>query len=459
MFAGLVLAGRYELIEKLGSGGMGSVWRARDQTLNAQIAIKLLASQFLESDIALSRFRREAQAAALIRSTYVVQIFDHGVDDGTPFIAMELLKGESLAQRLQRERTLNPALTSRILVQVARALALAHSSGIVHRDMKPDNVFLVDEDEEPLAKVLDFGVARHHTDLAESTGLSTRTGAILGTPFYMSPEQATGQTVDHRADIWSYGVIACECLTGRRAFKGDSIGALFHAICMAEMPVPSQLNAVPAGFDAWFARAVARDKTARFQSIKEAAEELRVVCGGMSVHSAPPASALEVGEALAGTPQPSVDVPVSLTTDMREQAHTGDPSSISVSNLVTTRKKSFSAYFIVAAALVVGVLLLGWRWLTTPSASAPTATASSARSAATQKVPSAPSIANETPAISPKASAPHVPIELGETIPQGKSSKALRARPKAPAAPKPATAASNKAQPGTRGPDDNAAGI
>jgi serine/threonine protein kinase len=209
MVSGLVLAERYELIEKLGAGGMGSVWRARDKTLSADIALKLLAPQFIDSDLALSRFRREAQAAAAIRSTHVVQILDHGVDKGIPFIAMELLKGESLSQRLQRERLLSPELTSRILGQVARALSLAHAAGIVHRDMKPDNVFLVREDEDLVSKVLDFGIARQHDDLGETGGLRTRTGAILGTPHYMSPEQATGQAVDHLTDIWSYGVIAC----------------------------------------------------------------------------------------------------------------------------------------------------------------------------------------------------------------------------------------------------------
>ena len=134
--------------------------------------MKLIDPEFVASSEAVARFRREAQASAAIRSTYVVQILDHGVDNGTPFIAMELLKGESLAQRLERLGKLSPELSAHILGQVARALALAHSHGIVHRDMKPDNIFLVREDDEDVGKVLDFGIARHRGALGESGGLS-----------------------------------------------------------------------------------------------------------------------------------------------------------------------------------------------------------------------------------------------------------------------------------------------
>ncbi len=277
MSVGLVLAGRCRLTSKLGQGGMGSVWRAEDMNLGAEVAVKLIDAAFADSPEALKRFRREAQAAARIRSTLRGQILDHGIDNGTPFIAMELLKGESLAQRLESVGKLSAEQTGRILGHVGRALALAHDNGIVHRDMKPENIFLVREGEDDVGKVLDFGIARQSGGLADSGGLKTQTGAILGTPYYMSPEQATGQTVDYLTDIWSFGVIASECLTGRRAFDSESLGGLFHAICMAPLPVPSQLGLVPAGFDDWFAHAVARDKPARFQTIKEAADGLRAL--------------------------------------------------------------------------------------------------------------------------------------------------------------------------------------
>ncbi|MGC4068547.1 MAG: serine/threonine-protein kinase [Polyangiaceae bacterium] len=279
MSEGLVLAGRYRLVQQLGAGGMGSVWLAQDLNLGVDVAIKLIDPAIAESVEAVNRFRQEAQSAAMIRSTHVVQILDHGIDDGRPFIAMELLKGENLGQRLERAGQLEPAHVAAVLGQVGRALSLAHAAGIVHRDLKPDNIFLVREGDEEIAKVLDFGVARKVTGLTDASTSKTRTGAMLGTPYYMSPEQATGQSVDHASDIWAFGVIAFECLTGRRAFDGETVGALFHAICMVELPVPSTIAAVPEGFDAWFARAVCRDKSQRFPTIKAAAEELRALCG------------------------------------------------------------------------------------------------------------------------------------------------------------------------------------
>lgn len=278
-----ILGERYRLIQRLGTGGMGSVWRAEDLKLDAEVAIKLIDPELAQAPEAIARFRREAQAAAAIRSTYVVQILDYGIDRGTPFIAMELLHGESLAKRLRREKCLSPEQAARILGHVGRALAVAHEHGIVHRDMKPDNVFLVREGDEDIGKLVDFGIARKPEGLDQAAELKTSTGALLGTPFYMSPEQATGQVADHQTDIWSFGAIAFECLTGERPFRGDTLGALFHAICMAEIPVPSRIAAVPRGFDAWFARATARDKSRRFATIKEAAELLREICeGGVS---------------------------------------------------------------------------------------------------------------------------------------------------------------------------------
>jgi serine/threonine-protein kinase len=279
MTEGLLLSGRYRLVRQLGSGGMGSVWLARDLNLQVDVAIKLIDPSVAESHEAVGRFQLEARAAAAIRSTHVVQILDHGIDKDRPFIAMELLNGENLGQRLERVGRLLPLQAGFILGQVGRALTLAHNWGIVHRDLKPDNVYLVVEGEDEVAKVLDFGIARRMGTLSEPTQSKTRTGAMLGTPYYMSPEQATGQPVDHLSDIWSFGVIAFECLTGQRAFEGESVGALFHSICMQPLPVPSAIASVPPGFDEWFARAVARDKEKRFSTIKEASESLRRLCG------------------------------------------------------------------------------------------------------------------------------------------------------------------------------------
>jgi serine/threonine-protein kinase len=278
---GTLLAEKYRLVSLLGRGGMGEVWRAEHLGLRAPVAIKLMNPEIASNPEALARFNREAQAAASLRSPHVVQVLDHGLDPilQAPFIAMELMEGESLAGRLERVGRLSPADTARIVTHIARALARSHEAGIVHRDLKPDNVFLVRGDDEEIAKVLDFGIAKANTQSLDPSSI-TRTGAVMGTPYYMSPEQISGaKGVDYRTDLWALGVIACQCLTGKLPFQADTIGGLVLAICTEPMPRPSQLGPSPAAFDAWFERALARQPAQRFQSARELAEELRRVCG------------------------------------------------------------------------------------------------------------------------------------------------------------------------------------
>jgi serine/threonine protein kinase len=274
--AGTIIAGRYRLTEQLGQGGMGSVWKAEHLTLHSTMAVKLIDPEIGTKPDMLERFQREAQAAASLRSPHVVQVIDYGADEGVPFIAMELLEGESLAARLLRLRRLSNAETVRILTHISRALARAHEAGIVHRDLKPDNVYLVPNDDHEVAKVLDFGVAKH-SKLGAGMG-PTRTGLILGTPAYMSPEQAQGtKTVDVRSDLWALGVIGYECIVGKVPFESEALGDLLIKICVQPIPIPSEHAHVPAGFDAWFARACCRDTEQRFQSAKELADALRQV--------------------------------------------------------------------------------------------------------------------------------------------------------------------------------------
>jgi serine/threonine protein kinase len=279
MRQGRILAGKYRLVTKLTEGGMGMVWRAEHVELGSPAAVKLLDPTIAESSEALARFKREAQSAASLRCTNIVQIFDFGVDEDMPYIAMELLRGKSLAERLRISRRLEPVDTAAILSQVARATSWAHSRGIVHRDLKPGNIFLSEDADDIVVKLLDFGIAKPvHMDLSETP--VTLTGAIMGTPQYMSPEQASGKKqVDHRTDIWSFGIIAFECLLGRHAFHADTLGGLVLAICTEPLPIPSKFGEVPVGFDEWFARAAHRDPEQRFASIAEAADALRFVCG------------------------------------------------------------------------------------------------------------------------------------------------------------------------------------
>jgi serine/threonine-protein kinase len=257
---------------------MGAVWRAEHRELRSPVAIKLIDEQIAQNPEALARFLREAQSAAALRSPHVVQILDYGTDRGVPYIAMELLEGESLATRLDRLGRLRPAEVARIITEVARAIAKAHELSIVHRDLKPDNIYLVHNDEAEVTKVLDFGIAKATQGLGVASDSATRTGAILGTPHYMSPEQAEGtKLVDHRTDLWALGVIAFECLVGRRPFDSDALGSLLLAICTRPLPVPSAWGYTLPGFDAWFAKACARELSDRFASARELAAELRRV--------------------------------------------------------------------------------------------------------------------------------------------------------------------------------------
>lgn len=285
---GYEIAGRYKLVRQLGQGGMGAVWLASHRTLSSPVAIKLIDANIAESPEAIARFQREAKAAAQIRSTHVVQILDSGVDAGVPFIAMELLQGESLADRIERG-PLSPSDTAGILSQVARAMTKAHEANIVHRDLKPDNIFLVKEDDTEVAKVLDFGIAKVLTN--ESASL-TRAGTLMGTLLYMSPEQMEGKRVDYRTDLWSLGVIAYECLTGRRPFGGATVAELSLNICARPPPVPSSVANVPPAFDTWFAHAVSREVGSRFQSARELSNSLTSAVEPMDLALAPTARGL-----------------------------------------------------------------------------------------------------------------------------------------------------------------------
>jgi serine/threonine-protein kinase len=284
-----VIADKYELEALVGEGGMGSVWRARHRQLESAVALKLMSPNIAAQPEALNRFLREARAAARLSSLHVVKVFDFGVDAETPFIAMELLVGESLRARLDRLGTLSPEATLWVIRQAGRALTKAHGEGIVHRDLKPENLFITQQEDE-LLKVLDFGVAKL-SGAAGTPSTSTRTGALLGTPFYMSPEQARGiKAVDHRSDIWALGVIAFECLTGRLPFESQAFGDLVIKICTLPAPVPSSVARVPAGFDSWFARATAREPEQRQPSVDELVEELQAALAGSELIGAPRAA-------------------------------------------------------------------------------------------------------------------------------------------------------------------------
>ena len=279
---GEILGGKYRLEREIGRGTMGTVWSAVHLTLGQRVAIKLIAAEHAQAEEARQRFSTEAKAAARLRSRYVVQVYDDGeTSAGTPYIVLEYLDGETLEQRLERERDLPLNDAVRVTRHVARALSRAHAAGIVHRDLKPANVFLTrsDDDEQGwVAKVLDFGIAK-----LEEQGMAsnTKTGALLGTPLFMSPEQVRGaNSVDSRSDLYSLGMVFYNSLTGGYAFYGDSFADVLVAICTAPLPdLRAAAPWVPASIADWFQRACARDLEQRFQSADELIEGLDLALG------------------------------------------------------------------------------------------------------------------------------------------------------------------------------------
>ena len=267
---------------------MGSVWLAEHLTLNTKVAVKFISDRLDPDDPeVLARFIREATAAAQIRSSHVVQTFDQGVmRDGTPYIVMEYLEGEGLGARLTRIGRLPVADVCRIVMQSAKALGSAHKAGIIHRDIKPDNIFLSTHDDDLHVKIFDFGIAKHRVDGDEhqsrraevQLGL-TNVGVMIGTPEYMSPEQVTSASqVDHRADLWALAAVAYVCLTGQLPFTGNDVGELCMRLLEADFVRPSVLRPeLPPALDGWFERAFARSVDDRFQSARELAQALALI--------------------------------------------------------------------------------------------------------------------------------------------------------------------------------------
>ena len=277
---------------------MGSVWVADHLALQTQVAIKFMASSVSDDPVSVQRFTREAKAAAQIKSPHVVQIFDHGItDDGTPYIVMELLDGESLEKRLRRVGPLNLLEVVQIMTQVCKALAKAHEIGVVHRDIKPANIFIIESGGEPFVKVLDFGVAKFS---GEQGVEMTAAGHMVGTPAFMSPEQCfDAKHVGHRADLWSLGVVAYAALTGKRPFEGGTLGELVVAVKRGEFELPSSLRRdLPQAVDEWMGRALAREPQDRFSSAKEMAVTLERAVGLASIMTSSPSLAAS-GQQLA----------------------------------------------------------------------------------------------------------------------------------------------------------------
>jgi eukaryotic-like serine/threonine-protein kinase len=262
----------YEVLDQIGGGGMGVVYRARDTRLGRTVALKFLSPQLAGSEAHKERFLREARAAANLEHPSICSVYDLGeTEEGGFFIAMALCPGESLKERLARG-PLAPEDALRVALHIAEGLASAHGHGIVHRDIKPGNVMVGEDDT---VKLVDFGLAK----LAEDPEHLTRTGTVVGTAAYMSPEQVLGDAVDHRADLWSLGVLLYEMLTGVRPFRGERDQAVMHSIVARDFAVEPLPQGEAPVLTPLLARLLAKDPGNRYQSAAEVVADLRLLLG------------------------------------------------------------------------------------------------------------------------------------------------------------------------------------
>jgi serine/threonine-protein kinase len=280
---------KYEIVRVIGRGGMGTVYEALNTAIGKRVAMKFVDADVTKNQDAVARFQREAQAASAVESAHIVDIFDSGIsEDGRPYIVMELLRGEDLSHRIKRCGRLDVPEAVHVGAQILRGLHRAHQAGIVHRDLKPDNIFLVDRDDDPnFAKILDFGISKMRREGETPVHTLTRQGTVLGTPFYMSPEQAQAQPdVDGRTDLWAAGAILYECLTGRPPYTGTTYEQVIVNICMNDADDVRVHNpGVPEPLAFVIARALARDRLERFQTAREFLEAMRAAVGGISMRA------------------------------------------------------------------------------------------------------------------------------------------------------------------------------
>lgn len=361
-----LIAGKYRQLRPLAAGGMGALYLAEHVELETVVVVKRLL-ELRDSPADVARFRREAKAAAALRSRHIVRVHDFGTDEAGPYLVMERLRGQDLASVLEQRGALPVDEAVGIFRQAAKAMRIAHAAGVVHRDIKPSNLFLAEEEGELVLKVLDFGIAKRFA-VREGSAAITASGMLLGSPGYMAPEQVRGQPVDVRADLWALGVVLYEMLTNAPPFYSEHVGDSLVRVCAGDYAPATSLNpGLGWGFDAFFARALAVDVEQRFQSVDVLLHGLDLVLNGATdlgrmFVSAPTLKATSGAVGSLAPPLPereSVTGPGSAAV-ARQAPRTLDASHVPISEPVPTGPSKSRQVAVVALVVLLAAGAVAW---------------------------------------------------------------------------------------------------
>ncbi len=398
---GQLLDNKYRIVRLLGEGGMGAVYEGENIRIRHRVAIKVLHPSVADDSAARERFEREAQAAGHIGSEHIVEVFDLGeLPGGARYMVMEFLAGETLAQRVESAGRLSPAVAAPMMLQLLDGLGAAHLAGIIHRDLKPDNVFLQrTKSGGDFVKIVDFGVSKFNA-LSGAPMSMTRTGAVVGTPYYMSPEQVKGgKNIDHRSDLYSAGVVLFESVTGQLPFLADSFNELMFKIAL-EPPLDPEI-ASP-GLDPWFAsilrKATAREMADRYQSaadftqaIAEWMQAAQVAPlpsrkGSMSFSGSTPGHPVSAVSPAATPPTATSALKISAAAESLGFEKTATSGSVLTPNPLPKRR-STGVVAAIAIVMTLGAAVVGIGLVQSRAAKAPPATAAAAQISAAPEPP------------------------------------------------------------------------
>jgi eukaryotic-like serine/threonine-protein kinase len=423
---GEVVDGKYTIVRLIGEGGMGAVYEGENTRIHRRVAIKVLHGHVATNTQAVTRFEREAQAAGRIGSEHIVEVLDLGsLANGDRYMVMEFLEGESLSDRIRARGRLSMEEAFYLLRQVLEGLAAAHSAEIVHRDLKPDNVFVLKgrRGQRDFVKLLDFGISKFNK-LGDSAFSMTSTGAVLGTPYYMSPEQARGKGIDQRTDVYSTGVILYECVTGAIPFQAETFNELMFKIGLEEPPPVKSLNPeVDDEFAAIIKKAMIRDANERFATALEFQQALDDWAQNHGISAprsrpAPPATQPSQAMQTAQPTQPSgpgPNAPTAAGVNALTPALQADTGGVWSQTGAAQAKSGNGRVLIIAAAVgLVAVLGIGGV-IAAVSSKNKSAAAADDTSAATPPPPTTTEAKVETPSTpEPKETATEKPTASAE---------------------------------------------